>query len=249
MRITRVLARVALTTGLATALPAPAAAQLGGLIKKVTTKVAQTVAGPDTTAAGIATAAAGPVYNEHVLEMTPAVLDRLEKAMAAETAVLDQGAQRIGKVLSPDEYNRCKQQVIMEPDGQKLSAELVRQLDGSKTQQQMEKAMQDAATRLEALLEPKCGLEPAKAERLQNTLAETAATAAENASGLNGIQLSILKERILPFCTPVAPVAASAGPVRIATEEAAIFWVYSPAEVKALQPRCSRLIAALQASS
>lgn len=250
MKISRFMSRTAFVAGLITAVAAPASAQVGGVIKKVRAKVAQTVAGPDTASASRvppgAKAAPGSEYNDHVLEMTPAVLDQLEKALAVQAAARADNDRQIGKVLSPDEYDQCKLQAIRTPAGQKLSQEMATLMDGTKTQQQMSQGMQDIAKRLDALTEAECGLEANKARQLRFSLDSRAAAAAQAASGLSDIQLSILKERILPLCTATA--AAQNGPVRIPTEANNIFYVYSPVEVQALQPRCSKLVAALRST-
>jgi len=248
MKIGKLVAWTALVTGLAV-VPASASAQVGGLIKKkVKEKVAQTAAAePETAASSPASQAAPtPVYNEHVLAITPERLDRLEKALAAEAATREENARRIGKVLDADEYEDCKLRVARSPKTQKLMEEPLRVLgDENSSQEELERALQEMATRLEALTEPECGLEPNKAEDLRDELAARVPAAAEEASGLNALQLSILKERILPFCLAPEAVAAAAGERRIPGETSAVFYVYSPSEVEALRPRCGKLVEAL----
>lgn len=246
MNSSKFLAWTALVTGLAAVVPASASAQIGGLVKKkVKDTVVQTVAGPD--AAAASPAAPRPVFNAHVLEITPGVLDRLEKALAAESVTREENDRRVGKVLDAEEYERCRQRVAMSPKTQEIMEEHLQVLgDETSTQQQRERAMQEMATRLEALTEPECGLEPNKAEKLRSELAPRVTAAAEEASGLGDLQLSILKERILPFC--VAPeAAAAAGELRLPGETNTAFYVYSPTEVEALQPRCGGLLEALTA--
>jgi hypothetical protein len=120
----------------AAAIPAPAHAQLGGLIKKkVKEKAAQTIgrgdsamtASPDTSAPVAAGKAArtapprsGPRFTEYVLEITPELLDRLEKGLAAEEVVRQAIERKIGKVLSRDEYKKCEAAVLRGPEGQKV---------------------------------------------------------------------------------------------------------------------------------
>lgn len=247
MNSSRFLAWTALVAGLAAVVPASASAQIGGLIKKkVKDTVGQTVAGPDAAAAN--PAAPGPVFNEHVLAITPELLDRLEKALVAEAATREENDRRVGKVLDAEEYERCRQRVAMSAKTQEIMEEHLRVLgDETSTQQQRERALQEMATRLEALTEPECGLEPNKAEKLRSELAPRVAAAAEQASGLTDIQLSILKERILPFCVAPEAVAAAAGELRLPGETNTAFYVYSPTEVEALQPRCGGLLEALTA--
>jgi len=250
MNSSRFLACTALVTGLAAIVPASASAQLGGLVKrKVKDTVVQTVAGPDTTASVSASrAAAAPAFTANVLEMTPEVLDRLEKALAAESVTREENDRRVGKVLDAEEYARCRQRVAMSPKTQEIMEEHLRVLgEETSTQPQRERAMQEMATRLEALTEPECGLEPNKAEKLRSELAPRVTAAAEQASGLSDLQLSILKERILPFCVAPEAVAAAVGELRLPGETNTAFYVYSPTEVDAVQPRCGGLLEALTA--
>lgn len=246
--ITRFAMLAAVAAGLAAAAPTPASAQIGGLIKqKVKQKVAQTIAGGDTTSA--AKQAAGPTFSEVVLEITPALLDRLEKGLAAEETARQENSARIGKVLTPDDYEVCERTVITGPEGQKFSEQTIQMLDSAKTPEESQKILLERAAELKKLLEPKCGLEPSKAELLRAELARRPAAAAQAASGLTGAQLSILKERILPLCTMTQAAPASTDGVRIPTEYKAIFWVYTAGEVQALQPRCGKLVQALGAGS
>lgn len=249
MNSSRFLAWTALVAGLAAVVPASASAQIGGLIKKkVKDTVGQTVAGPDAAAAN--PAAPGPVFNEHVLAITPELLDRLEKALVAEAATREENDRRVGKVLDAEEYERCRQRVAMSAKTQEIMEEHLRVLgDETSTQQQRERALQEMATRLEALTEPECGLEPRKAEQLGAELSLRVATAGEEASRLGNLQLSILKERILPFCVTPELATATAEELLIPGETSTAFYVYLPTEVEALQPRCSTLVQALQAGA
>jgi len=247
MKVRKLVAWTALVAGLAAVVPAPASAQVGGLIKKKVKEKVQTVTGSDTDAARPASGAApGPAYNEHVLAITPEVLGRVEKALAAEATTREENDRRVGKVLEAEEYESCRQRVAGSEKAQEMMEEQLRVLgDETSTQQERERALEEMAKRLEALTEPECGLEPHKAEKLRSELAPRVPAAAEQASGLTDLQLSILKERILPFC--VTPeLATASGEVRIPGETSPAFYVYSPTEVEALRPRCGRLVAALQ---
>lgn len=108
---------------IAGALPAPAEAQLGKFIrKKLKEAVVQTVAdtvvgavmpggassGP--TAGGTrrarSAAPAGPSFSEDQLEITPDLLDRLERGLTAETAERNAIAESRKKITSPHLYER-----------------------------------------------------------------------------------------------------------------------------------------------
>jgi len=182
-----------------------------------------------------------------VLAITPEVLDRVERALAAEAVTREENDRRVGKVLDAEEYESCRQRVARSEKAQEMMEEQLRVLgDETSTQQERERALEEMAKRLEALTEPECGLEPHKAEKLRSELAPRVPAAAEQASGLTDLQLSILKERILPFCVTPEVAAAAAGELRLPGETSNAFYVYSPTEVDALRPRCGALVEALQ---
>jgi hypothetical protein len=252
----------------AAAIPAPAHAQLGGLIKKkVKEKAAQTIgrgdsartARPDTSAPGAAGKAArtpppgsGPRFTESVMEITPELLDRLEKGLAAEVVVRQEIERKIGKVLSRDEYKKCEAAVLSGPEGQKVYAQARDLATGDTTYERIQKASQELARRMEQVVEPKCGLEPRKAEEIREQHADSVEAAAPAASGLTRLQLTIVKERILPLCAATQAVAAAAGEVRVQAgaqgDANPIYYVYTPNEVSAVQPRCAKLTSALRTS-
>lgn len=257
MRISRTISCTALVAMLVTAAaPAPAAAQIGGLIKrKLKEKVVQTVGGSDTAAPAAETAdrdartglpRQGPRFTENVLEMTPELLDRFEKGLAAESAVRDEIDRALGKLLSPDDYHRCELAVARSPEGQKVYLGASDLLKEGATQEEMQKASEEIARRFDAIVRPKCGLNTRQADEVRTRHADRLDAAGPAAAGLTKLQLTLMKERIIPFCTAAGAPTVAAGEVRIPTSSAAISWVYSTAEMEALQPRCARLASALQ---
>jgi len=249
MNRSRFLASTALAVGLAAALPAPSSAQVGRLIKKAKEKVEQT-AGSDTAAApGAASGAAqgtGPVFTAYVLEITPELLDRLAVGLAVEAAKREENARRVGNVLPEEEYTRCKDAAIIGPEGQRLGEESMQLIQGATSDQDLQRKMEEMGKKMEAFIESKCGLEPFKAEQLSQELAPLPAAAAQEAAGLNDVQWSILKERILPLCSVPEAAEELVSGAQIPTEKSTIFYVYTPAEVEALRPRCGALVQALQ---
>lgn len=258
MKISRMLSCTALAGMLMiAAAPAPAAGQIGGLIrKKVKEKVGQTVTGsvPDAAAAASADRGEartapprpGPRFTENVLEMTPELLDRFEQGLAAELAVRDEIDRALGTLLSPTEYSRCEKAVLTSPEGQKVylgAGDLIKE---EATMEELQKASEELARRFDRIVRPKCGLSTRQADEVRTRHADRLDAAGPTASGLTKLQLTILKERIIPFCSAGQAPAAAAGEVRIPTESQAISWVYTPAEIEALQPRCARLAGGLK---
>ncbi len=252
---------------LALALPAPASPQIGKWVKKaikqkIADKVEQTVVGTDSTTTTTSTAptgsrvgalparkaAPGPVFNEYTLEMTPEVLAKLEKGLAAEAADRKAAAQELAKILSHDDFEKCQIQMSRTPEGQKAYREFTAQLQGN-DQQAMAQASQTYAKRLDDLSRPKCGPGGTEAEDLRRDLHNRPEKTGLAASGLTEYQYSILKERIVPFCSlPQPPAPAVSGETRVPVEggySANIAFVYTAGEVAALQGRCAALMAEL----
>jgi hypothetical protein len=207
-------------------LPARGEAQLGGFLKK---KLRDKVSSSGETAASTTS---GPRFGGEVLEMTPAVLDRLDAALAAEKAGLDDLARQRAAVKSPEEYEQCSATTLVSPEMQRM----------------MESAGDDmskvaaAGERAQAMVLEKCGVDPA--EFNENRIGEMrrAAHAKGVAAGaFESRQMEILSERVLPFC------AAGGTELRIPGSGKDIFYVYSEVEMKALAPRCDALTAAIRA--
>ncbi len=276
MRTTSLLRSAALALGLALALPAPASPQLGKWVKKaikqkIADKVEQTVLGSDSTsatpsAAGSSAAApsggrtgasrittaapapAGPRFTEYLLEITPEVLAKVEKGVAAEAADRKLAGQELAKILSRDDHEKCQIQVSRTPEGQKAYREFTAQLQGN-DQQAMAQASQTYAKRLDDLSRPKCGPGGTEAEDLRRDLRWRPEKTGLAASGLTEYQYNILKERIVPFCSlPQPPAPAATGETRVPAGtgySGSLDYVYAPGETAALQPRCARLMAGL----
>ncbi len=276
MRTTSLLRCAGLAVVLALALPAPASPQFGKWVKKaikqkIADKVEQTVLGPDSTAttppaagapaAGAPGAArtapgvkkgapvqAGPVFTEYTLEITPEVLAKLEKGLAAEAADRKAAAQELAKILPRDDYQKCQVQVSRTPEGQKAYREFTAQLQGN-DQQAMSQASQTYAKRLDDLSRPKCGPGGTEAEDQRRDLRWRPEKTGLAASGLTEYQYNILKERIVPFCAlPQPPAPAATGETRIPAAGAyspSIAFVYGAGEVATLRGRCGTLMAAL----
>lgn len=257
MKISRMISCAALAAMLiGAAAPAPAAAQVGGLLKrKLKEKAVQTVGGsvsaaaaaPGEKDAGAAPTRPGPRFTENVLEMTPELLDRFEKGVTAEIAVRDDIDRALGKLLPPLEYERCEQEVMRTPEAQQIYMGASDLTTGEEpTLEQLQKASEELARRFDKIVRPKCGLDTQQAEEVRTQHADRLDAAGPAASGLTKLQLTLLKERIIPFCTAAQAPVAAGGEVRIPTSSDAIFWVYTAAELEALQPRCARLASALK---
>ena len=257
---TRTLLRsAALALVIAVAMPAPASPQIGGFLKKkMKEKIAQTLGSGDTAAAAQpaggaaapgngpasrvkkgAAVASGPTFSESMLEITPALLDRFEKGVAAEAAESKKVEAQVAKFLPMAAYERCQQTLWATPEAKAIYREYAAKMQGLKPtdQQAMLEASKWYGDHLAAMARPKCGPTPSESGELTRQLRERPPKAGLEASGLTEIQFAILKERIVPFCKADA---AGAGAARLTDG-----LVYGAGEMEALRPRCARLSAAL----
>lgn len=225
--------------------PAPAAApgaQAPGAVQPSAPGAAKKAA-PGRAVKGAAVAPAGAadggqatsLFNYWVLEMTPTVLDNLEKGLIAEAAEKQANARVLARMRDTVAYEKCTKGVMSSPEGKRMMA----LLDAGDMQ-----AYQQAAVAVGKVTDEKCGPPPSHYGTVKDQLLNKPSQAGEKASGFEYRQYYILKERALPFCSLAKP--ASGGEVKIPVK-AEMFLVYSPAEVQALSGRCSRLLPALKA--
>lgn len=259
MRTAKVFSCAALALLLAAAVPAEGNAQIGKLIKKaVKEKVTEAVLDRAASAAGVQADSqstspaaqaptAGPKFTEHMLEMTPEVLDRVQLGLTAEMAVRQEMQRLIGKTLGGEEYDACRSAVIAGPEGQRVYMQAGDLVTGNSSQEAVMKASQELARRLDAIVVPKCGLSLQAAQEIRDRYAERLSAAAPQASGLATHQLYTLVERLVPLCKVIGTIAIVGEQARVPTELSSVFWVYSQREVQAAQPRCETLMVALNA--
>ena len=172
-------------------------------------------------------------FNDYVLEMTPAVLERLEKGLVAEAAERKAAQRILARMRDKPAYDRCMQELVASPEGKKAYDAMFP--PGGQVNQQ-------AAADMQKLQNAKCGPDPNTYGTVENELRNKPSKAGEAASGFQYRQYAILKERVVPFCS-LGP-SADGGVFQI--KQGGGFLVYSTQEVMALGPRCAKLKFALQ---
>jgi hypothetical protein len=259
MRISRMISCAALTLLVAAAVPAQGNAQVGRLLKRAAKEaVTQVVVDKAASVTGVqpepgsaalgARATPGPRFDEYLLEMTPDVLDRFDKGLAAEAAVRQEVERLIGKVLPPYEYDKCRDDVITGPEGQRVYMEAAEVLQTLAAQHGIQKASEELDRRMDRIVVPKCGLGPVEAQAIREKHADRLNAAAPQAADMTALQLYNLRERIVPLCKAMSSIIMGDEHAKVPTGVASVWWVYSPLEVEAAQPRCEKLMAALSAT-
>jgi hypothetical protein len=129
------------------------------------------------------------------------------------------------------------------PEYMQLAQEYAGSVSGHpKDATEAREAAEEMLTKLGALVEKACGPDPSRAnEKLDtaNRLRE-AETKAAQSNGFTLRQYVVLKERVTPLCLsdPVPPDPAG---LRRKGQGSA-FFVFTPAEVAALRPRCEAFV-------
>ena len=217
-------------------MPGPAEAQLRGFIKrKIGEKAIGKVVGKDSAASASApkeSAAAGPHFDDVVLEMTSPTLDKFQTGLMAEKAYRDSVQATYARMMTRDQYEQCKAKAMTSPEVQNL----VHNADYSSAQ-----AAQETGQKMMAMLARHCGPDPSTMDRSRD-LRKAGEHGAEVA-GLTQEQYAVLLERVTPFC------GEGGGTAKIQGSGSGIFYVYSEAEIAALQPRCQKLMALLPSTT
>jgi hypothetical protein len=234
--------RAAAGAALALAVAVPANAQLGALRRAA--QAAARAAAPQAAPAQAQTSQpASSRFGDNVLEMTPAVLDRFQAALAAENADRQHSAQQIAAIKSAEQYSQCTMSFLTSPAGQRYTARVSAAAD-----RQDQAALMAAGDSLKAAYGRNCGPDPSERSRMQSDAGRHAAEAGNAAGQFTDRQYPILKERVVPFCRAAATAPAS-GDVRLPGSGTNVYWVYSAAEAAALRDRCGALMQALNAAS
>lgn len=223
---------------------APLEAQIGGIGRRVRQAVEREVAKPDQATTQ------GTKYNEHVLEMTPEVVDRFAKAMVAEEADRAAVAKVASSVKTGEEYQSCMMEAIMSDEGQRVMDDMTAKTEAysnNPSDKAAEQAYRKAQEAMAKFMADKCGADPSTFANTElPELQKRPARVGMEAGGFTPTQYAFLKERVTPLCA-----IASTGPdgeVRIPGDGKNIFWVYSEVEVETIVPRCAELTRLLAAT-
>ena len=220
---------------------------------------AQTSAGPkpDPGAATSQPAAdVHPAFGETVLEITPATLDRLAKALQAEESARKEFARKAsagkGSAAKPrgtpqpqktrKEFQECQQGAMIGPEYAQLMEEYKAAISGqAKDSPAARKAASEMMSKLATMIETACGPDPGRvATKEVSAELRKAEKAAAEGNGFTVRQYAVLKERVTPLCLS-DPSPPDPNGLKIKGQGNA-YLVYTPTEVAALRPRCEAFI-------
>ena len=185
-------------------------------------------------------------FGGNLLEITKETLDRFAQGLADEEEarkVVAAATPKPAPRMTKTEYDTCQQNLMTTPEYMQLAQEYAGSVSGHpKDATEAREAAEEMLTKLGALVEKACGPDPSRAnEKLDtaNRLRE-AETKAAQSNGFTLRQYVVLKERVTPLCLsdPVPPDPAG---LRRKGQGSA-FFVFTPAEVAALRPRCEAFV-------
>lgn len=186
-----------------------------------------------------------PYDGERVLEITPAVAEKLEKAITAELTEMEAFESWASTVKTHEQYDLCRNQVMTGPNGMKLAEEMSAIMLEMEGEEQM-KALEALQKKIDALTEESCGPNPLTVVARAQEAEKKALESAVEASGLTPAQIAIIKERFIPACG--SNVLESADPedgLEIPAGGTNVY-VYSAVEVETLKATCATLMPKLQ---
>jgi hypothetical protein len=198
-------------------------AQLGGFLKKKIKDVVkpEPEKGNQTDTDSSSGNDSNSRFNDRVLELNEDVLAKLEKTLLCEKDFRAAVDAKYAKMPTEEQYQKCSIDAMMSQEAQAIASK-----PGDNIQ-----AQQQQMTSLAALIEKKCGKNPntfSKSDELKPAAEKCSAT-----GGLTLSQYSIAKERVTPFC-------GSGGQNKV-TGIGNNYYVYTPAEVDAMKPKCAKL--------
>ena len=103
--------------------------------------------------------APGMDYGPTVLEITGPVLAAFEKGLRAEIALREELKKQMAARTTKAQYDKCVQEQMMSPDGQRFGEALSNMADQVKPEE-LQHRMMRLFTAVQARLEKKCGPDP-----------------------------------------------------------------------------------------
>ena len=237
LKFVSVLAVGALLTAMSAS---PAQAQFGGLKKAIKKKAIEAVEGKtddkksdqsaDESSSSSVSASSSPASRpSSYLEIDADVLSRFSTAVEAETAKRAGRSQRMKCVAGLE--NTPEMQAILMSAG----PEMTKLSDSNMSDEKKMAAFQQIGLNLEKKKQEfqvkRCG------EAVPELSAVEYETAGAEAGGFTQAQYSMVKERVVPFCTAVAKGSDQAADKRL---------VYTDSEKAAMKPYCSAMLVALR---
>lgn len=193
-------------------------------------------------------AQADPGFDDTVLEMTPATVDRFAKALALEESsrksIAAKASAPVPKATkTKDEYEACQMELMMSPEFQQLMQRVTAAVSGGgKDPAATQRAVEDMQGKVDAAMEKSCGPDPNKTYSKPDVGSQlrTAQSEAARTNGFTDRQYAVIKERVAPLCLS-DPAPADPDGLKI-RGDGRVFFVYTASEVEVLRPRCEALM-------
>lgn len=233
---------------------APALAGWGDALKKEADKALKHEKKP------AANAESGPVDSRIEPKATPENLAKFKASLELEIAERKRVTQFMATVKSDDAYNKCKNDWMLSPDGQKASQKYMDAMQGVKSQADVQRIAETLGKEMEKALEQHCGPDPNHYNQgWANQEIRNAIGKASDQFTTDDYAYATWKEWITEFCKYIEalkkqPDAAQKlakikdEGLRIPGSGAGIYYVYTASEANALLEKCESLMPLIEAT-
>jgi hypothetical protein len=231
----------------------PAHAGWGDALKQQANKVIKHEKKPATNAES------GPVESRIDPKVTPENLKKFRASLELEIAERDRITRFRASLKTEPEYEKCKTDWMLSPDGQKLSQKYVDGMNG-KSQPELQKHFETVGGELQKAIEKHCGPDPAQygqgwvSQELRNALGK-----ASDQFTTDDYAYGTWKEWITEFCNYISEVKKQPDAaqrlakikdegLRVPGSGAGIYYVYTASEATALLEQCESLMPLIAAT-
>ena len=232
----------------------PALAGWGDALKKEANKAVHHDKKPTTSAES------GPVESRIEPKVTPETLAKFKASLELEIAERKRVTQFMATVKSSEAYDKCKNDWMLSPDGQKASQKYMDAMQGVKSQADVQKVAETLGKEIEKALEQHCGPDPNQYNQAwANQEIRNAIGKASDQFTTDDYAYATWKEWITEFCNYI--VALKKQPdaaqrlakikdegLRIPGSGAGIYYVYTASEANALLEKCESLVPLIEAT-
>ena len=232
----------------------PALAGWGDALKKEADKAIKHEKKP------AANAETGAVQSRIEPKVTPETLAKFRASLQLEIAERDRVTKFMATVKTGEAYEKCKNDWMLSPDGQKVSQKYADAMQGATSQAEVQKKVEVIGKEIEKALEQHCGPDPNHYNQgWANQEIRAAIGKASDQFTTDDYAYATWKEWITEFCKYVEalkkqPDAAQKlakikdEGLRIPGSGAGIYYVYTASEANALLEKCESLMPLIEAT-
>ena len=206
-----------------------------------------------------AKADAGPIESRIEPQATPENIAKFKTALQTEMAEREKVTKFLATVKSPEAYQKCHNDWVLGPEGQKLGKRYAEGMDG-KSGAELQKQMETIGKEMEQSIEKACGPDPGHyGQGWASQQTREAIGKASDQFAEDDYAYGTWKEWVLEFCKYVEALKKQPDSaqklakikdegLRIPGSGTGIYYVYTASEANALLEQCETLVPLIQAT-